>query len=635
MPTVKKNTESSRRLLPLVPAAIAVLVLLIYRNALDNPIFADSIQNLTPNLLHNLPPLSGLFTRRWLPFASFSWINWICGDAWFWQNLFNIALHIANAAILFFFTRTLVRRILIKEGSRAPEAMAIATALLFALSPVAPYAVIYLVQRSILLATLFSLIALNFFLNFRITRRQSRAALAVFFYLLAVVSKESAILLPLVMLLLAWIIEPPPPGERKKFFRGMTPILISSIPVAIKALWTSKNLIFAVYEPNAFLFSHESPVGSGHATLFLLNAIQQGALFFRYLSGIVLPRFNALSIDLLTALPPSFISWPESPLCLLFILYPFVWIKMLIASDGRHRLAAFGMLWPWLLYGTEFSVVHVSEVFILYRSYLWLAGPCLALPALIAAACDRMRSPKIAMTLGSFLIFWSGTITSRIIPTFDSPSAIWADAAGKIPDEPRLTYKSHRIWYFLGQSFFFEGRFDESLVAYRKALTIRPKLAEATLNVAYILLRKGDRDGARREFQSIPDRHPSQAQAITNLGAMAVQDGDKSEGADYFAKAIQLNPNLIEPKYNLAILLRQQGRSEEAKRQYADIVRLVPGSQDAADAHLQLAILAIDRKDRLEAKNQIIQALTIVPGWDKALKLQESIEFVFDAKSEK
>lgn len=634
MSAAKNNTESARWISKLVPAAIAVLVLLIYRDALDTPIFADSIQNLTPNLLHNLPPLSGLFTRRWLPFASFSWINWICGDAWFWQNLFNIALHIANAISLFFFTRTLTRQ-LINDESHSPEAIATATALLFSLSPIAPYAVIYLVQRSILLATLFSLIALNFFLNFRITRRKSHAALAIFFYLLAVVSKESAILLPLVMLLLAWIIAPPPPGERKNFFRGVIPVLIGSIPVAIKALWTSQNLIFTVYEPNAFLFSHESPAGSGHAMLFLLNAIQQGALFFRYLSGIVLPRFNALSIDLLTALPTSFISWPESPLCLLFILYPFVWIKMLVASDGRHRLAAFGMLWPWQLYGTEFSVVHVSEVFILYRSYLWLAGPCMALPALIAAANGRLRSPKIAMTLGLLLVFWSGTITSQIIPTFNSPSAIWSDAAKKIPDDPRLTYKSHRIWYFLGQSFFFEGRFDESLIAYRKALAIRPKLAEATLNVAYILLHKGDRDGARREFQSIPDHHPSQAQAITNLGAMAVQDGNKSEGADYFAKAIELNPNLIEPKYNLAIILRQQGRSEEARKQYEDIVRLAPDSQDAADAHLQLAILAIDRKDGLEAKNQILQALIIVPNWDKALKLQESIEFVFDTKSEK
>jgi hypothetical protein len=127
---------------------------------------------------------SWLQTRplTWLSF----WLNFqLSGrDPLLWHAL-NIAIHIACAVLLY----RLLRRIM-------PEA-ALLAALLFAAHPVMSEAVDYIYARAILLATLFSLLALLYWIR-------GRVWISVLWFAAAVFAKEECVTVPLVLALIAW-----------------------------------------------------------------------------------------------------------------------------------------------------------------------------------------------------------------------------------------------------------------------------------------------------------------------------------------------------------------------------------------------------------------------------------------------
>src|SRR5262249_40825850 len=102
------------------------------------------------------------------------------------HRVVSLILHVACAGAIYALARSLQLRPL----------AAFAGAALFAVHPVAVYGAGYLVQRSILLATLFSVLSLLMFLRGLRSGRVSDALGAGLLYAVAVLSKEHAILLP-------------------------------------------------------------------------------------------------------------------------------------------------------------------------------------------------------------------------------------------------------------------------------------------------------------------------------------------------------------------------------------------------------------------------------------------------------
>src|SRR6185295_8207349 len=102
------------------------------------------------------------------------------------HRIVGLLLHIGCAWALYGLLRALAVR---RPG-------AFAAAALFAVHPVAVYGAGYLVQRTIVVTTLFALLALIFFMRGLKTERLSDVVPAAVLYSLAILSKEHAILLP-------------------------------------------------------------------------------------------------------------------------------------------------------------------------------------------------------------------------------------------------------------------------------------------------------------------------------------------------------------------------------------------------------------------------------------------------------
>ncbi|HUU13630.1 MAG TPA: sulfatase-like hydrolase/transferase [Terriglobia bacterium] len=79
----------------------------------------------------------------------------------------------------------------------------------------------------------------------------------------------------------------------------------------------------------------------------------------------------------------------------------------------------------------------------------------------------------------------------------------YQEALGPLSRAEELLLPDARLEHYLGTALANVGRFKEAVDHYQKALKMKPNLVEARLSLAFAYLNLGDRQSARREFQSV------------------------------------------------------------------------------------------------------------------------------------
>jgi hypothetical protein len=228
-------------------AALLIAALALYGGSLRHPPVFDDGQ-LTGQFLRGYGSSWFKLDLRWFSYVTFGWTYGLFGGDRFWLRLGNVLLHAAVAGTLFVFLSRLFRYLIrMKDGQIDPAWYALFGALMFLAHPAAVYGVAYLMQRPILMATLFSLLSLAFFLEGLL--RSSRAWLlaSVLMYFIAVFSKEHCVMLPAVAAALALLVR----GPSWQQLRSLA--WLFGLYAAIAALVTlkAKGLLGAQYEPFA------------------------------------------------------------------------------------------------------------------------------------------------------------------------------------------------------------------------------------------------------------------------------------------------------------------------------------------------------------------------------------------------
>src|SRR6267142_2295893 len=160
--------------------------------------------------------------------------------------LFHIACALALYRLIFGSLRAVSPESgLPKETGRTAALWACIGAGLFAIHPVAVYGAGYLVQRTIVLATLFSLLSLILFVRGLERRRQADAISAALMFSIAVLCKEHSVLLPAVAVLAVPLLS----SDRRFGIRYAVLYLSACAPAAIFVALLAKGVIGKVYEP--------------------------------------------------------------------------------------------------------------------------------------------------------------------------------------------------------------------------------------------------------------------------------------------------------------------------------------------------------------------------------------------------
>ncbi len=156
-----------------------------------------------------------------------------------------------------------------------------------------------------------------------------------------------------------------------------------------------------------------------------------------------------------------------------------------------------------------------------------------------------------------------------------------------------------------------EGRFDDAIRVWAKALEVNPEDARAHNNLAFALARTGKLDEAIEHWQSAARANDEYASVHDNLGRALLSKGRFPEAIEHLRKAVEIVPQDSGLRVNLGVALLRDGKTEEAILHFQKSLEIDP---NAADAHYNLA-LALARNGLVdEAIVHYRRALEIDPA---------------------
>ena len=155
----------------------------------------------------------------------------------------------------------------------------------------------------------------------------------------------------------------------------------------------------------------------------------------------------------------------------------------------------------------------------------------------------------------------------------------------------------------------------ESLGAYRAARAIRPDNIAVLTNLGDALLEAGDRPGAIAAFKEAIRLDSKYAQAHYNLGIALRRSGDIPGAITAYKEALRLNPKDAQTHCNLGIVLRDSGDLPGAIAAYKEAIRFDP----------KLTLAHTNLGNALHSSGDIPGAIT---AYKEAIRLDQKLTFV-------
>jgi protein O-mannosyl-transferase len=403
---------------------------------------------------------------RWLPYASLGWLYTIFSDEIpHIYRLGNTLLHAVNTILLFYLLRNLM--VAVKPESKNTSAVVRGAwfgALVFALHPVAVYAVGYAIQVSILMATTFALTMQLAYLHGLLSGQRRWFVLAVCAYFLACFSKEHSVLMPAVVAAMGLLVH----SEHRVQRHVMWLTWSAFLGIAVLVTLSAKGVLGSPYEPMAAQLFQQQGIEAYTPMLHLLSVLTQAGLFFKYLLLWILPDPTLMSIDMRETFIRSAFSAQSWLGAIAFLSYGAFGIRLLWRG-GMSGLAGFAMLYPWLLFWVEMAGVRIQEPFVLYRSYLWMPGMMLVFPMLITRLPERR-----AMLAMVCLIIVLVPLSWGRLRVFSDNYRLWNEAAALLKND--RVAGADRIYYNRGQAEMARKNWQEAALDFKRAADISPQL---------------------------------------------------------------------------------------------------------------------------------------------------------------
>lgn len=164
----------------------------------------------------------------------------------------------------------------------------------------------------------------------------------------------------------------------------------------------------------------------------------------------------------------------------------------------------------------------------------------------------------------------------------------------------------------LGAALSGQGKLQEAVESYDKAIGIRPDFAEAYSNRGAALKALGQLDGALDSFNKAIQLKPDYAEAYSNQGNVLQALGQFNDAVTSYESAIQLKPDYAEAYYNRGNVLHELGRSDEAVVSHEEAIRLNP---NFAEAYLNLGVAMHGLGRPSEALEKYNKAIVLKPNY--------------------
>jgi len=434
---------------------------------------------------------------------------------------------------------------------------------------------------------------------------------------LGLMAKESAATAPLLCGLVdrAFPASPgPPPGRRLALYAGHGVFLSFALLARRLALGS-----FGVGAPIPFVDNPAASAGPLDGRLTALGTLP------RYAALLLWPqRLSAdYSFDQIPLIHSLSDPWALGGLLLLFgVLVGGAW--------SLRRAPALGVSLLWVAVSACLTVNLLVFIGTLEAERLMYApsiGVCL-LAGWCLARLQGIGEGRAAVAAGLALVCVAGLRTSWRVPEWKDDFALYLSAA-------RVSPRSARIRYNLGNAYLRRGSYGEAEENYRTALEIYPDYNDARVNLGMAVLELGrpaealgllktaaarlpgsadivvnlgaayralgDVDRARGEFRRALGIDRRSARAWNNLGSLALAGDDLQESVEDLRRAVECEPDYAIYRVNLDDALDAVGRPLEADEQFEAAFRIDPG---LPEAHRGLGEVALRRGDSSTAERE-------------------------------
>jgi len=565
-------TASPARTLGTV-ALLALVVGAIYGRALPAPFIFDDrlaiVEN--PSLLRlwplvgdahergplNPPPLAPT-ARRPLPNWTLAVDRHFYGLAPAGYRVTNLVLHTLTAVLLAALVEgTLLLPYFGGALSGIAPALALVTALVWAVHPLGTEAVVYVTQRTELLAA--------------------------FFYLATLWAALRHWTAPSPVAARAWLV---------------IAIACCWSGMASKEVMASAPLVVALYQRTFLVDSwsglrRSAPLYVGLASSWLL------------LIGLSVGGIGGLA-DARHHVAPLVWWATQTKIVLLYLKLTF-WPWPLAIHYAPNFLRTFGAAWPWLVAFTIVAAMIVAAVwrrpaarFVVIAAMLVLAPTLVVpLPKMIAAE-RRMYLPLaglmalavvggqrwlgarggrrgLAASVAAALVVLLAGVSVVRLGAYDTVESIWRDTVRRQPDDPMAHYN-------LGVALLDAGHPPaEAMASFEEALRLDPDYPSALDNLGMGLNKLGRAEEARRPLERALALDPDDVVALNNLGIALTRTGHPEQALVHLQRALALQPDQPKAKVrvNLANALLALGRVDDAIGHLERAVALAPDDVDA------------------------------------------------------
>lgn len=455
------------------------------------------------------------------------------------HHLINVAIHIANALLLYALLRMLVPSV------TWPSALA---AGLLALHPLRVESVAWVSERKDVLSALFFLLTLIAYVKYaRSARRGARRGWFVASLLLlalGLMSKAMLVTVPGVLMLLDYW----PLGrlrDRNEFRRR----LIEKLPFF--ALCVALAVV-------TFLAQHAGGAVRSSETIPVAMRLQNAAVsYVLYLLKTVAPARLAVLYPY-----PSSIS-VATTVGAVVLLVAITWL----AWRGRSRRPYVIVGWLWYL-GTLVPVIGLVQVgqqaYADRYTYIPHIGLFIAVAWLAAEGWRRLGTARLPRIMYAALVVMLLALlmvtTYRQIGVWRNSETLWAHTAA-------VTRDNWIAWNHLATIYASQGRLDEALRLTAAVVERQPTFAIGQLNRGNTLMRAGEHTAAIDAFRRAIDLQPNLAAAHNNLGILLASAGRTAEALAHFRAAVEAEPNVPEWRNNLAAIERRIAEQQAAPPQ--------------------------------------------------------------------
>ena len=485
-------------------AAAAALALCVYAGSLGHPFVFDDAHTVVGNpSIRHLDNLRWIFigSRRFVTNFSYAvdWALW--GARPFGFHLTNLLLHAANALLLFFLARRLLR----------DDAGAFLAAGLFAVHPLACETVIYVSSRAGLLCTFFLVAGTWAWHRALADRRRWWLLGAAASWLLAGASKETGLLAPLLWVTCdRLLVNDEPLARRRRLLRWY-------LPAALLAVAAGSLRLASFYR-----------LEGGGARSMTWHLLTQAEVLWRYLFLLIAP----VGLSVVHSVAP--VRSLYDPLAWLSATSLLLFAALLLAVRRAAPVATFGGVWLLALLLPS-SLVPLLQEMAEHRVYESLAGAALLVAATVAPLRRRYGARAVTIA-GAVILCALGVATLLRARVWSSAVSLWEDAAAKAPRE----WSAH---YALGDALRESDRCDRAVESYRAALALRPSELRARRNLAICLATLGRFDDAEAQLQEAITLAPRDPTLHYNLGIVEVARGRVELARTHLLRAAALDPN--------------------------------------------------------------------------------------------